>query len=78
MTTMTMTDTLGDNPDMESVAEMNRQTKVASALASGVEMTQQTQVTADGRSLKVSLAPVFQAVATGDVGVNLPSVPGGR
>jgi tetratricopeptide (TPR) repeat protein len=74
----TMTDALGDTPDTESVAEMNRQTKVASALASGVEMTQQTQVSADGRSLKVSLAPVFQAVSAGDVGVNLPTVPGGR
>ena len=69
---------VGDCWHMESVADMNRQTKVASALASGVEMTQQTQVTADGRSLKVSLAPIFQSVSASDVGVNLPTVPGGR
>lgn len=62
---------------MEPGVELSHQTKVAPALSSGVDLLTQTTISADRQTMKIRLAPAFDAMAI-NPHVPLAAVPGGK
>jgi tetratricopeptide (TPR) repeat protein len=73
----TMTDAARANLGMEPGVELSHQTKVSPALSSGVDLLTKTTISGDRSTMKISLAPAFDA-KTVNPRVPLAAVPGGN